>query len=231
MIGQMKDNQVKLKRIFIESKLPKELALLHELANNIWWSWNKDAIELFRSIDPGNWKKYNYNPIAVLDNVNVDKANQLLADKAFMGRLKSTEKAFRAYMKEKPKAGSPKIAYFSMEYGLHISLRLYSGGLGVLAGDYIKEASDDNANLTAVGLLYRYGYFQQAISLHGDQINNFPSQKFTKLPLTPVRDDNGEWLKINISLKGRMVYAKIWVLQVGRVSLYLLDTDIDENSQ
>ncbi|MCB9294336.1 MAG: alpha-glucan family phosphorylase [Lewinellaceae bacterium] len=230
MIGEMRDNQIKLKRIFIESKLPKELAPLHELANNLWWSWNKDAIELFRSIDPGNWKHNNYNPIAVLDNINVDKANRLLADEAFMGRLRSVDKAFRAYLKEKPAAGSPQIAYFSMEYGLHISLRLYSGGLGVLAGDYIKEASDDNANLAAVGLLYRYGYFQQAISLHGDQINNFPPQQFTKLPLAPVRDDSGEWLKVSVSLKGQTAYAKVWVLQVGRVPLYLLDTDIDENS-
>ncbi|MCO6487913.1 MAG: alpha-glucan family phosphorylase [Phaeodactylibacter sp.] len=230
MIGEMRDNQIKLKRIFIESKLPKELAPLHELANNLWWSWNKDAIELFRSIDPGNWKNNSYNPIAVLDNINVDKANRLLADEAFMSRLRSVDKAFRAYLKEKPAADSPQIAYFSMEYGLHISLRLYSGGLGVLAGDYIKEASDDNANLAAVGLLYRYGYFQQAISLHGDQINNFPPQQFTKLPLAPVRDDSGEWLKVSVNLKGQTAYAKVWVLQVGRVPLYLLDTDIDENS-
>ena len=230
MIGQINDNQMKLKRIFIESKLPKELAPLHELANNLWWSWNKDAIELFRSIDPNNWKKHNYNPIAVLDNISVDKANKLLADKAFMDRLRSVDKAFRAYLKEKPKANTPHIAYFSMEYGLHISLRLYSGGLGVLAGDYLKEASDDNANMVAIGLLYRYGYFQQAISLHGDQISNFPPQQFTKLPLAPVRDDKGEWLKVSVGLKGRLVYAKVWVLQVGRVPLYLLDTDIDENN-
>ncbi|MCB0585800.1 MAG: alpha-glucan family phosphorylase [Phaeodactylibacter sp.] len=230
MIGQMKDNQMKLKRIFIESKLPEELAPLHELANNIWWSWNKDAIELFRSIDPANWKKYDYNPIAVLDNISVEKANKLLADKAFIDRLQAVDKAFRAYLKEKPGKDSPRIAYFSMEYGLHISLRLYSGGLGVLAGDYLKEASDDNANMAAVGLLYRYGYFQQAISLHGDQINNFPPQKFTSLPLAPVRDNSGEWLKVSVGLKGRMVHAKVWVLQVGRVPLYLLDTDIDENN-
>ncbi|MCO6476457.1 MAG: alpha-glucan family phosphorylase [Phaeodactylibacter sp.] len=230
MIGQMKDSNVKLKRIYIESKLPEELAPLHELANNLWWSWNKDAIELFRSIAPANWRKYNYNPIALLDNINTEKANKLLADEAFMERLRSVDAAFRAYLKEKPKKGAPRIAYFSMEYGLHISLRLYSGGLGVLAGDYLKEASDDNSNMAAVGLLYRYGYFQQAISLHGDQINNFPPQKFTKLPLAPVRDDSGEWLKVSVGLKGRMVYAKVWVLQVGRVPLYLLDTDIDENS-
>lgn len=230
MIGQLKDNQIKLKRIFIESKLPKELAPLHELANNLWWSWNKNAIELFRSIDPAHWIACDYNPVEILDNISVEKANKLLADKAFMERLRTVDKAFRAYMKEKPKTGSPHIAYFSMEYGLHISLRLYSGGLGVLAGDYLKEASDDNANLLAVGLLYRYGYFQQAISLNGDQINNFPPQKFTKLPLTPVRDANDEWLKVSVGLKGRMAYAKVWKLQVGRIPLYLLDADIDENN-
>lgn len=229
MIGQLKDNKIQLKRIFIESTLPDALQPLKVLANNIWWSWNKEAIALFEYIDKAQYIDLRYNPVALLEQLSPKRAEELVNDKDFLKRLQSVIKEFEAYMAVTPEAGSPKIAYFSMEYGLHISLRLYSGGLGVLAGDYLKEASDDNSNMVAVGLLYRYGYFEQAISLHGDQINNFPPQKFTKLPIQPVRDEQGEWVKISIGLKGRMVYAKVWELKVGRISLYLLDTDIDEN--
>ncbi len=229
MIGQLKDNKIQLKRIFIESTLPDALQPLKVLANNIWWSWNKEAIALFEYIDKEQYIALRYNPVALLEQLSPKRAEELVNDKDFLQRLQGVVREFEAYIAVSPEAGSPKIAYFSMEYGLHISLRLYSGGLGVLAGDYLKEASDDNSNMIAVGLLYRYGYFEQAISLHGDQINNFPPQKFTKLPIQPVRDEQGEWVKISIGLKGRMVYAKVWELKVGRISLYLLDTDIDEN--
>lgn len=229
MIGQLKDNSIKLKRIFIESKLPEALAPLQELAGNIWWSWNKEAIHLFRAIEPELWESVHHNPIALLDGLSVETTKRLLEDKDFMARLKSVNKAFQAYLKEAPAKKTPHIGYFSMEYGLHISVRLYSGGLGVLAGDYLKEASDANINLTAVGLLYRYGYFQQAVSLNGDQIHQYPPQQFTKMPIHPVRDQSGEWLKVSVQLKDSLVWAKVWELQVGRISLYLLDTDIDEN--
>lgn len=230
MIGQLSDSQIKLKRIFIAAQLPPALAPLHDLAVNLWWSWNPEAVELFNSIEPEKFQALQYNPVALLDTLSPETASRLAADKDFLARLKSVDKAFRAYMAEKPKPGQPKIGYFSMEYGLHISLRLYSGGLGVLAGDYLKEASDSNVDFSAVGLLYRYGYFNQAIALNGDQIHQFPPQEFTKLPITPVRDEQGEWLKIKVGLAGRMVSAKVWVLQVGRVPLYLLDTDFEENS-
>ncbi|WP_425421978.1 alpha-glucan family phosphorylase [Phaeodactylibacter xiamenensis] len=229
MIGQLKDNKIQLKRIYIESTLPDALQPLKVLANNIWWSWNKEAIALFEYIDKEQYIALRYNPVALLEQLSPKRAEELVNDKDFLQRLQGVVREFEAYIAVSPEAGSPKIAYFSMEYGLHISLRLYSGGLGVLAGDYLKEASDDNSNMVAVGLLYRYGYFEQAISLHGDQINNFPPQKFTKLPIQPVRDEQGEWVKISVGLKGRMVYAKVWELKVGRISLYLLDTDIDEN--
>lgn len=231
MVGQLKDNQIQLKRIYIESKLPKELSPLQTLANNIWWSWNREAVELFDAVRNGvSMEDFQYNPIALLDGLSLETAQRLLADKTFMAKLKSVDKAFHAYMNEKPVQGSPRIAYFCMEYGLHISLRLYSGGLGVLAGDFLKEASDLNVDMVAVGLLYRYGYFQQEISLHGDQIHNYPPQKFTQLPIQPVRDELGEWIKVTVVLQGRTVYAKVWELKVGRISLYLLDTDILENS-
>jgi alpha-glucan phosphorylase-like protein len=230
MIGELKDTNIKLKRIFIETQLPKELAPLNKLANNLWWSWNKEAIDLFTSIDPQRFIELNYNPVALLKELDTETSERLVNDKEFLRKLKNVAKSFDDYMKLKPAQDSPKIAYFSMEYGLHISLKLYSGGLGVLAGDYLKEASDDNSNMIAVGLLYRYGYFTQGISIHGDQVHNYPTQEFTKLPIEPVRAAQEEWLKITLDLPGRKVFAKVWKLMVGRVPLYLLDTDFDENS-
>lgn len=230
MIGQLKDAQFKLKRIFIESQFPAVLEPLRELSNNLWWSWNEDAIALFHSIDSEALKALNYNPVALLDQLSLEQTQALAEDKDFLSRLKKVDKKFKTYLNTPKQKGQSKIAYFSMEYGLHISLRLYSGGLGVLAGDYLKEASDENSNLFAVGLLYRYGYFKQALSLNGDQIHNFPPQEFTKLPVSPVRNEEGDWVRISVDLKGRTVQAKIWLLKVGRIDLYLLDTDIEENS-
>lgn len=230
MVEQLKDNQINLKRIFIKSELPEVLSPLRDLAQNLWWSWNFEATNLFAELNPKKWVASNYNPIEILDNLSIERANELAQNKTFLKRLKAVKKDFDVYLNESKKTDSPTIAYFSMEYGLHISTRLYSGGLGILAGDYLKEASDQNSNLAAVGLLYRYGYFQQSISLHGDQVHEYQAQKFTAMPLDPVRDSNGEWLKITINLQGRTVYAKIWCLKVGRVPLYLLDTDISENN-
>ncbi len=230
MIGQLSDSQIRLKKIFIENQLPPALEPLRRLAYNLWWSWHKDASELFRSIDQELFIRLNYNPVALLDNLDSATINRLADDEDFLQRLSVIDQTFQAYLNEPRTADQPKIAYFCMEYGLHISLRLYSGGLGVLAGDYLKEASDSNSEMVAVGLLYRYGYFTQSVALNGDQIHNFPAQEFTKLPVSPVRNDQGEWMKIHITLLGRIVTAKIWKLQVGRVPLYLLDTDIEENS-
>ena len=229
MVGNLTQNGAKLKRIFIEPKLPEGLAPLHELAHNLWWSWNHEAIELFRSIDPKNFETVNFNPLALLDELSIEKAQELLDNADFTARMKRVYRAFKDYIDKAPAKSQPQIGYFCMEYGLHQSVRLYSGGLGVLAGDYLKEISDRNVNLVAVGLLYRYGYFQQAISLHGEQIHQLEAAKFTQLPLVPVRDDQGEWVKIHVNFGGRTVWAKVWQLSVGRVPLYLLDTDIDDN--
>jgi len=233
MIEQLRDQQIKLKRIYVKSALPEKLAPLRALANNLWWSWQKEGIEIFKYIAGEEaWEspEIRYNPLTLLDSISYEKAQELIADKAFMKKLKVLDEKFSAYLTAKPKQKTPKIAYFCMEYGLHISVRLYSGGLGVLAGDFMKEASDMNVNMTGVGLLYRYGYFQQALSLHGDQINNYPPQQFTKMPLIPVRNEQGEWVKIHIDYPERRIYAKLWKLMVGRIYIYLLDTDIDENS-
>ncbi len=229
MVGNLTQNGAKLKRIFIEPKLPEGLALLTELAHNLWWSWHHDAIDLFKSIDAEKFEAVNFNPVALLDELNIEKAQELLDRPDFVVRMKRIYGEFQDYMHNAPTKTAPQVGYFCMEYGLHQSMRLYSGGLGVLAGDYLKEISDRNINLVAVGLLYRYGYFQQALSLHGEQIHLTEAAKFTQLPLQPVRDAQGEWIKIHLNLAGRTVWAKVWVLPVGRVSLYLLDTDIDDN--
>lgn len=230
MVEQLRDNPGNLKRIFIESRLPEELTPLQEMANNLWWSWNPEAVELFQSILPESWESLNYNPIYVLDQLGLERAEVLVQDADFTSKMARVHAAFLDYIAEKPATTSPSIAYFSMEFGLHISVRLYSGGLGVLAGDFLKEASDQNINLCGIGLLYRYGYFEQAISLYGDQINNYPPQEYTKMPMHPVRDVNGEWLKVHVDFPGRAVHAKVWQLPVGRIKLYLLDTDIPENN-
>ncbi len=221
---------MKLKRIFIQNQLPKELEPLNRLSHNIWWSWNFDAQELFNSIAPERFVELNYNPVALMETLDPIRMQELAKDKAFLKKLKSVEKQFDAYLAEPMKKG-PKLAYFSMEYGLHISLKLYSGGLGVLAGDYLKEASDSNVNLFGVGLLYRYGYFNQGLSMNGDQIHHYPAQKFTQLPVEPVRNADGNWLKVSVPIQGRIVRAKVWKLPIGRINLYLLDTDHEDNSQ
>ncbi len=230
MLGQLQDSRLKLKRIFIEAKLPKELEALKRLAQNLWWSWNKEAIELFEYIAGDQWEAIRYNPVELLQSVGSQQAKKLLKDEAFMAKLQKVAAQFDAYMAEKPAENAPKIAYLCMEYGLHASLRLYSGGLGVLAGDFLKEASDMNVDMTAVGMLYRYGYFQQELSLYGDQSDKYPPQKFTQLPVQPVKNEQDEWVKIQVELPSRLVFAKVWELNVGRIKLYLLDTDIDENS-
>lgn len=230
MLGNLTENGGKLKRIFIEPKLPEGLAPLHELATNLWWSWNHEAIELFQSIDPELFVTVNYNPLALLDELGMEKAQALLDDSAFIRKLNSVYSAFKKYIDVPKDDSQGQIAYFCMEYGLHQSLRLYSGGLGVLAGDYLKEISDRNVHLVAVGLLYRYGYFQQSISLHGEQIHQLEAAKFTQLPVMPVRDAHGTWIKVSVNLSGRTVWAKVWELRVGRMTLYLLDTDIDDNN-
>jgi phosphorylase/glycogen(starch) synthase len=218
------------RKLFVEPKLPEELEGLRELAWNLWTYWNRDARDLFRTIDEKDWDYLKQNPVALLEAVSYKHLLSLTRNKSFMGYYNDILNRYRGYMKARPKKGGPKIAYLCMEYGLDPLLRLYSGGLGVLAGDYIKEASDSGVDMTAIGLLYRNGYFKQTFNEHGNQIAVYKKQKFTFLPLIPVRNENGEWLKLTLDFPGHQVYAKVWKVQVGSVNLYLLDTDIDENS-
>ena len=221
---------MKLKRIFIQPQIPAKLSGLTRMSHNILWSWMPQVSELFASIDPAAFVEHNYNPVALLENLPPQRLRELENDDAFLQRLAAAEKAFDAYLAEPMKEGLPRVAYFSMEYGLHISLKLYSGGLGVLAGDYLKEASDSNVDLFGVGLLYRYGYFNQGLSINGDQLHHYPAQKFTQLPVEPVRREDGNWLKVSVGIKGRMVQAKVWSLAIGRIKLFLLDTDHEDNN-
>lgn len=223
-----KQDQPTWKKILFQPVYTKELSKLHRLAQNLWWSWNDDAIALFESLDPEAWQAVEHNPIHLMEGLSIKQMEAIENDAAFVSRINKVYDRFNAYM-----AGASdnpdRIAYFSMEYGLHKSLKIYSGGLGILAGDYLKEASDSAVNLVGIGLLYRYGYFQQDISLYGDQVAEYIPQKFTHLPLEPVRDSNGEWITISVALPGRTLIAKAWKVSVGRVPLYLLDTDIEEN--
>ncbi len=221
----------KWKRMLINKNIPERLKALEELANNLWWCWNDDAKELFESIDVSAWKGSGKNPVVFLGLISYDKLIALENNSAFMANLNRVYERFTNYMREKESRKDPKIAYFSMEYGLHTSLKIYSGGLGILAGDYLKEASDQNVSMVAVGLLYRYGYFQQAISAHGEQMVFHDSQDFTKIPAIPIRDKQGNWQTISIVFPGRTLYARIWKVQVGRIDLYLLDTDFEDNTE
>ena len=221
----------KWKSMLVNKNIPDKLKPLDELAHNLWWCWNDEAGELFESIDKTAWKEAVGNPVVFLGLIPYDKLIALEQDSVFMSNLNSVYSRFVAYMKERESRKNLKIAYFSMEYGLHTSLKIYSGGLGILAGDYLKEASDLNANMVAVGLLYRYGYFQQVISANGEQMAFHDSQDFTKIPAIPIRKEDGSWTIISIVLPGRTLYARIWKVQVGRIELYLLDTDFEDNNE
>lgn len=223
-----KQDQPTWKKILFQPVYTKELSKLRQMAQNLWWSWNDDAIALFESLDPEAWQAVEHNPIHLMEGLSSRQMEALEKDTAFVERINKVYNRFQDYLQGASESKDP-IAYFSMEYGLHKSLKIYSGGLGILAGDYLKEASDSAANLIAVGLLYRYGYFQQDISLFGDQVAEYIPQKFTHLPLEPVRDEQGNWVTVSLALPGRTVVAKAWKVAVGRVPLYLLDTDIEEN--
>ncbi|MFR7811883.1 MAG: alpha-glucan family phosphorylase [Butyricimonas faecihominis] len=217
--------------VIIHRSIPVKLSALEELANNLWWCWNEEAVDLFKSIDPLQWMLTRHNPIALLDKISLNRYKELENDEEFVARLAAVYAKFSQYMEEKKQMNDPSIAYFSMEYGLHASLKIYSGGLGVLAGDYLKEASDKKTKITGIGLLYRYGYFTQKFSAAGNQEAEYEAQDFTKIPVSPARDAEGNWLTISLSFPGREVYARIWQVNVGRVELYMMDTDFEDNQE
>ncbi len=219
----------KWKKLSIEIKLPEALKALPELARNIWWTWNYEAIELFERIDPELWKSCNKNPILLMENLNMEHFERLQQDEDFMKAYDHVVQKFHDYMEEGKNKRSKKIAYFSMEYGLNEHIKIYSGGLGVLAGDFLKQASDDNVDMVGIGILYRYGYFTQGLSIHGEQLDNYYPHDFAKMFALPVRDEQGERIRISIAFPGRTLHARVFRIDVGRIPLYLLDTDISEN--
>jgi len=218
------------KKFFVQTMIPEELQPLKEISLNLWWSWNYRAQDLFESIDKKLWSETANNPVALLNRLSYEQLQELKSDDDFMKRMNDVYEEFTSYMDAAVDDPNRRIGYFSMEYGLHESVKTYSGGLGILAGDYLKEASDSNKCITGVGLMYRYGYFEQSISIFGDQIAGSQPQKYTDLPLLPVRDEDEKWVMLNVALPGRTLHAKVWELKIGRVSLYLLDTDIEENT-
>ena len=216
--------------VMVTRHLPEELRGLETLCKNLWWCWNDSAKALFKSIDAELWHKSGHNPMVILDKVTLKRYKQLAGDAEFLGHLAAVMKEFNSYMEQKNNRTEPSVAYFCMEYGLDTSLKIYSGGLGILAGDYLKETSDMNVNLVAVGLLYRYGYFTQRLTPQGNQVAGYDAQDFMKIPAEPVFDENGNWKTVQMSFPGRQLSARIWKVAVGRTDLFLLDTDFEANS-
>ncbi len=217
------------KSVMVTRHLPKELEGLEILSKNLWWCWNDSAKALFKAVDKDIWHNSGHNPKQILDTVSLKRYSELAKDKKFLSQLSAVMDEFNAYMELKKQRTEPSVAYFCMEYGLDTSLKIYSGGLGILAGDYLKETSDMNVNLVAVGLLYRYGYFTQVLSSQGYQEARYDAQNFLNIPAEPVFDENGDWLTIQMALPGRNLSARLWKVAVGRTDLYLLDTDYEAN--
>ncbi len=218
------------KRISVESNLPETLQPLRELSKNLWWVWNTEARELFQYIDSETWDECEHNPIVLLDKVGYSRFTELKNDEAFVAKMHRVYQELKTYLDNRSSLAGPEVAYFSMEYGLHDSLKIFSGGLGILAGDYLKEASDSKVKLIAVGLLYRYGYFKQTLNLYGEQMANYEAQQFTKVPVQPAVDKDGNWVKVEVEYPGRNIVARVWQVNVGAVKLYLLDADHIGNS-
>ena len=224
-------NAPQWKNLTIKSRLPEQLKCLDELAHNMWWAWTYEARNLFKSLDEDLYEKVGHNPVLLLDRLGYDRKEAIVNDKAIMKNVKEVYAKFRAYMDVEPDKNRPSVAYFSMEYGLNQVLKIYSGGLGMLAGDYLKEASDSNVNLCGVGFLYRFGYFTQSLSMDGQQIAKYDAQNFNSLPIERVLDENGNQVVVDVPYLNCQVHALVWQVNVGRIKLYLLDTDNDMNSE
>ena len=224
-------NETNLKEINVKSHLPASLSKLEEIAQNIWWTWDSEAKNLFRQIDREAWIEAASNPVLLLNILNYEKLVALGENTEFIKKVETVYNAYQAYINVPKSTKTPSIAYFSMEYGLTEVLKIYSGGLGVLAGDYLKEASDSNVDLTAIGFLYRYGYFTQSLSVDGQQVAVYEAQNFNNLPLKQMKDENDEPIIIEVPYPGRTIYSYLWKVSVGRIALYLLDTDNEMNSE
>ena len=224
-------NAPQWKEVNVKSTLPSELKCLDELAHNMWWAWNYEARNMWKSLDSDLYEEVGHNPVMLLDRLSYERKEAIVKDKAIMESVKQVYKKFRDYMDVEPDATRPSVAYFCMEYGINQVVKIYSGGLGMLAGDYMKEASDSNVNMCGVGFLYRYGYFKQTLSMDGQQIAKYDAQNFNSLPVERVLDKNGQPMVVDVPYMNYQVHAYVWAMNVGRIKLYLLDTDNDMNSE
>lgn len=220
------------REVVVKSRIPESLKMLEIMSRNIWWAWNYEATDMFKELDPDLWKLVGQNPVALLERLSYEKLEAIESDKELMDRINAVYAKFKAYMDVKKDTTRPSVAYFCMEYGLTHVLKIYSGGLGILAGDYLKEASDSNVDMCGIGFLYRYGYFSQSLSMDGQQIANYEAQNFGSLPIERVIDEEkGTPMVLDVPYLNYFVHAYVWRVNVGRVPLYLLDTDNELNSQ
>ena len=220
------------------AELPERIGRLNELAYNLWWTWNPDAINIYKLLNLALWEQVSHNPIEMLQKVSPAILKQAVESKDYLKKYDKVMAAFDAYMTSKdtwfnrnyPNIGDKSIAYLSFEFGLHESIPAYAGGLGILAGDHLKESSDMGLPLNAIGFIYNQGYFVQKISEDGWQETSNFYLDFKKMPIIPLYHEDGSKVLVTVELPGRNIYAQVWKMQVGRVSLYLLNTTISENS-
>ena len=231
---------MKISEYNVKPDLPQELKALEEIAYNLWWAWNDDALELFKSINPAAWEKSRHNPVAVIGSLTNEGYEKLLKDPVFMSRLEAVHKQFSEYMSlprwfelEHPDkvAENMHVAYFSAEYGIHESVKLYSGGLGVLSGDHCKSASDVGIPFSAIGLLYRNGYFHQYLNSDGWQQEYYPYNEFYNMPMRRALNPDGEEVCVEVMVENRNVKVNVWRMVVGKIELILLDTDVEGNTK
>lgn len=226
-------------RITVNPQLPKRIDKLSEIANNLWWSWNTEFLRLFKEIDIDLWEHVDKNPVKFLKLVSQEKLEDAAKNEALLRDYDKIVENFEDYMKSKntwfakkyPDNKEDLIAYFSAEYGLDQILPIYSGGLGILSGDHLKSASDLGVPLVAVGLLYKNGYFHQKINGYGEQQTEYKNIDVSMLPINPVKDKDGKDLIIYVKFPKRRLFLKVWEIRVGRVKLYLMDSDIQENEE
>lgn len=226
-------------RVTVVPQLPERIGKLPEIANNLWWSWNSEFLRLFQEIDMTLWEKVEKNPVKFLKLVSQEKIEKMAEDPNFLKKYDKIVENFENYMESKetwfnktyPANKNNLIAYFSAEYGLDEILPIYSGGLGLLSGDHLKSASDLGIPFVAVGLLYKNGYFHQKINVRGEQCSEYHNIDLYNLPILPVKDDNNNDVIIDIDMGDKKIFIKLWQIQVGRIKLYLMDSDIDQNPE
>jgi starch phosphorylase len=220
--------------------MPSRVNRLYELAYNLWWSWHPEARALYSTLDPDLWDVVGHNPVRFLSEVQPERLEAAANEADYLQRYETVLSNFDAYMhpathetwfsRTYPELSDRVIAYFSAEFGLHESLPIYSGGLGILSGDHCKEASDLGLPFVGVGFLYPQGYFRQGITREGVQEAAYDKLHFSEAPAIPACDANGNEIMITVELPGRHIHAKVWKVQVGRIPLYLMDTDVAPNA-